>query len=713
MTKNYFKSLLLLFTLGSASVFAQSPSIYCGTGDSLHQELYKRADVKANMQQLEKFTQDYIKNNRFKQSNTEKIIIPMVFHIIYTGNPCTDPSNISKAQVLDAVKVINTDYAKLNADTSLTIPQFRGIAAKIGIEFRIATLDPNGKCTEGITRTQSPLAIKADETVKDLVSWDNSRYLNVWIVQSIGSGAGGYAFLPGSAPIPGHDGIVIVNTQFGSIGTSSAACDLCAGSLTHEAGHFFNLKHTWGSTNTPGPSHPENCSDDDDVTDTPDCIGAVQRPVCNYYIDTLCKDSKGKGILANEQNYMDYAGCYTMFTEGQKARILAAAHSTVGGRIGLWTQANLVATGTEDGHTTLGCIPVPDFCQDKTKICSSTSITFADQSYNGTPSSYEWLFPGGTPSTSTAQNPVIAYNTPGYYDATLIVKNIAGADTLVKPHVAIVRSPVAYYGAPFSDSFEGPTGFELAWEVVNNNNDNSKWTKANVGHTGTGSMKLNNVNANANSTDDLISAPLDFSTTAAPKLTFYTAYAGHSSAVNNDALRIYVSYNCGETWAIKANIPAAALTSFLGIVSGSYIPASPASWKMQTVTLNLDNTRSFNTKFKFEYNNIGYSGNNLYIDDISISGITGISDEIRSSINLAVYPNPTEKDATVSFDMIQNDNVTLNVTDIVGRQVYSLQNQKLDSGNHQIQLNTLSEKGVYFVNLIIGQEHFVKKLVIN
>src|SRR5690606_38107138 len=44
--------------------------------------------------------------------------------------------------------------------------------------------------------------------------------------------------------------------------------------------------------------------------------------------------------------------------------------------------------------------------------------------------SFEWYFPGRTPSFSTQENPVVTYPNPGFYDVTLIVENIAGLDEL-------------------------------------------------------------------------------------------------------------------------------------------------------------------------------------------------------------------------------------------------------------------------------------------
>lgn len=78
-------------------------------------------------------------------------------------------------------------------------------------------------------------------------------------------------------------------------------------------------------------------------------------------------------------------------------------------------------------------IPVPtaNFAANNVSICGNASVTFTDQSINS-PTSWQWTFPGGTPSSSTLQNPQIQYLTAGTYSVTLIATNSSGSNTLVK-----------------------------------------------------------------------------------------------------------------------------------------------------------------------------------------------------------------------------------------------------------------------------------------
>ncbi|NIM16060.1 MAG: PKD domain-containing protein [Candidatus Aminicenantes bacterium] len=101
--------------------------------------------------------------------------------------------------------------------------------------------------------------------------------------------------------------------------------------------------------------------------------------------------------------------------------------------------------------------PVADFTADKTTVMATDSVNFTDLSTNN-PTSWDWTFPGGTPSTSTEKNPTITYNTPGTYDVTLTVSNSAGTDTMTKVNyitVTTLQPPVADFVASYTDIAAG------------------------------------------------------------------------------------------------------------------------------------------------------------------------------------------------------------------------------------------------------------------
>ncbi len=92
--------------------------------------------------------------------------------------------------------------------------------------------------------------------------------------------------------------------------------------------------------------------------------------------------------------------------------------------------------------------PIANFSIPQGTLCQNTSVQYTDQSQN-TPTSWHWSFPGGNPSTSTQQNPIIQYSLPGTYAATLIAGNAAGYDTIVKSNI------ITIYAAPTANILAG------------------------------------------------------------------------------------------------------------------------------------------------------------------------------------------------------------------------------------------------------------------
>ncbi|MBK7183135.1 MAG: hypothetical protein IPH89_09460 [Bacteroidetes bacterium] len=171
---------------------------------------------------------------------------------------------------------MNKTFRKQSADTASIIAAFKPLHADCDIEFRLATLDPNGNCTSGINRIASPLTTTGDHAVKSLIHWDPSKYLNVYVVQNA-AGLAGHAVWPADADsIPNWDGIVISHDYVGSVGTSTPQRSVV---LAHECGHYLNLQHIWGGNNVPNfyyypCADPfKDCNIDDLVTDTPPTIG--------------------------------------------------------------------------------------------------------------------------------------------------------------------------------------------------------------------------------------------------------------------------------------------------------------------------------------------------------------------------------------------------------------------------------------------------------
>lgn len=105
---------------------------------------------------------------------------------------------------------------------------------------------------------------------------------------------------------------------------------------------------------------------------------------------------------------------------------------------------NQLGAGRINAFNALGCLkPLhARFSASSENICPTQSVFFTDESTNN-PISWQWYFPGGIPSSSTAQNPVVNYPNGGTYAVTLIVTNSQGTDTLERSAFIQVKEPEA------------------------------------------------------------------------------------------------------------------------------------------------------------------------------------------------------------------------------------------------------------------------------
>lgn len=664
---------------------------FCGASEVNHLLYEKHPEALKAREELEQYTRNFSEQ---KSQQPPVYIIPVVFHIIHEYGS----ENISDAQCEDAIRVMNEDYRKLNPDTDDIVSAFKPIAADCEIEFRLARLDPNGNCTNGIERIVSPTTNVGDETAK-LNPWPRNRYLNIWVVRSIASGAAGYSQYPSA--VAGSwgaavDGIMILSTYVGSIGTGSYSRSRA---LTHEAGHWLNLAHCWGNSNSPGLS--SNCADDDNVSDTPNTIGWTS---CNL------NGASCGSALDNVQNYMEYSYCSRMFTEGQKTRMRAALTSSTASRNNLWTSANLNFTGVNSSVTL--CSPIADFSSDAQTVCAGTPITFLDQSFNGAPTSWSWTFTGGTPSSSSSQNPTITYNTPGTYTVTLTSTNGAGSDAVTKTSFITVESssPDVTNGI-FSESFESLTISGSQWRVVNSGGP--AWAIFNsTGFTGTKSMRINNLGSSIDDVDEFITPSLDLSQFPSPRLYFRYAYAQlPNSDASLNTLRVMVSSDCGKTWSIRRTLTGSTLAT-VSAQSATFVPTagSTTQWRQDNVNLStFASTTNLLVKFSFTAG----GGNNIFIDDININSPTSIEEDMVIENSLSIFPNPSDGQFDVLFDLSLPARVSMELTDLSGRMISQLPEGNFFAGSQRLQMNVQGlSSGMYLISLVTDGRKITRKVFI-
>lgn len=668
----------LLSTALLLPAFAQVP-FHCGA-DELHRvgdPMVFEAEFQERMAQAEAELEDFTRSFQdLERGGSGGYVIPVVFHIIHNNGP----ENISDAQIYDAVRVLNNDFNRLNADWDNVRPEFLDIVANVGIEFRLATRDPQGNCTNGITRTVSPLTNEGSNQMKALISWPRSRYLQVWVAASA-DGAAGYTYRPAAAAgIPSQDGIVLQHIYTGSIGTSTASRSR---TLTHEVGHWLNLAHTWGNSNNPGLDG--NCNDDDNVADTPNTRGWTS---C-----TLSGSSCGSP-LDNVENYMEYSYCSKMFTEGQKVRMIAALNSGTAQRNQLWQTSNLINTGV-NGNATL-C--AASFISNTREVCAGQAVYFTDQSYHNV-TSRTWTFPGGTPSTSSETNPVVYYNESGVFPATLAVSD--GSTTVsASQQNFIVVLPNPGQTPPVTEGFETASQpSDIGWTVIDNDNDNGFQITTAASYSGSKSLRLVNTAQMSGRVDRFVSPTYDMSDATQITLSFRYAYARRTST-SADQFRIYASSNCGETWSLRSQLFATSDLNTGGIVAGTFVPTNPSQWGYKELTTINSNFHVSDMRIRFEFFSDG--GNHFYLDDINLNGVSVGLEELTGSSGglLQVMPNPASSKADVLFNLEHTGQVRLELLDPLGRTVQVVHDGNMARGEHRLMLPIAGlSAGVYLVRI--------------
>lgn len=328
-----------LLTLITVQGYAQDDSP-CASG-TIYQDMIQNDQVfSRSMFYLNQRLSEMAHDDEFRASE-EIYTIPTVVHIIHEGEGIGQSSNITDEQILSAITALNEDFRKIagtNGD---------GDGVDVGLEFCLASRDPDGNPSTGIVRVDgSSVANYADmgieasggiggdeATVKGLSTWPREDYMNIWVVNEIedndaGGGIQGFAYFPFNNPL---DGICVLFNAFGTVGNLKSNTDM-GRTLTHEVGHFLGLYHTFHDTNDcDGES---NCGTQGDrVCDTP------STPLATVCSSPACGTQQ-------VENYMDYTSetCRDMYTDGQKTRMRATL---------LTDRASILDS--------FGCVPVTDY----------------------------------------------------------------------------------------------------------------------------------------------------------------------------------------------------------------------------------------------------------------------------------------------------------------------------------------------------------------
>jgi hypothetical protein len=370
------KTLLSILLIGGLYLFSSGQNIErCSSTRYEQQKGASDSEWKARVVSNQEAIRLAVQSHTRSFSGTV-VYIPVVVHVLFNS----EEQNISDQIIFDQIRVLNEDYRRLNADSSLTRNEFLPVAADAGIEFYLAYSDPDGNPTNGITRTPtdqnsfwlSMTDMKSSANGgKD--AWPVDRYLNIWVCNMSIPIVNvpfilGFATPPNEAPnwpansgaeTPEEDGVVIHYEVFGPNpnATGTLATVNRGRTATHEVGHYLGLRHIWGDG---------DCAVDDGLEDTPNAADANQQ-TCDYATNS-CNDSP-VDFPDMLENYMDYSdeNCLNMFTQQQ----VEAMHYVIE------TFRSGLVTGLDPIQSFANSIVIyPNPCEDELniKLLSSNSV---------------------------------------------------------------------------------------------------------------------------------------------------------------------------------------------------------------------------------------------------------------------------------------------------------------------------------------------------
>jgi hypothetical protein len=695
----------------------------CGIVDIMQNLRSNKRSIRESDEQFEQWLKQRKVNAAARTGVEEKFYIPVVVHVIHRGEAVGTGTNISDAQIISQIKVLNNDFNRLNADASNTPSEFQSVAGSLNIEFVLAKQDPDGDETTGIVRvkgSRTSWSTSNDGALKATSYWPAEDYLNVWVT-NLSSTLLGYAQFPVS-DLAGledaddnrlTDGVVIDYLVFGSSddGSFDLDDDFDKGrTTTHEVGHYLGLRHIWGDDGGA-------CGGDGDyVSDTPD--QSEESSGCLTHPQTTC------GVHKMFQNYMDYTddACMNMFTQDQVGRMITVMENsprrkTLPASKGLEEPDN---TSIKDIALVKITEPSPVRCEESAtpvivirnngnvnvtslqitySINSGTETTVSKTDITDFAPGTEISVPLSTVNFSADENILtVSVSKPnGYTD-----KN-ASDNELSKTVVVNTASDIIplrqNFDASFADQWTlvNPSG-GMNWQTITTNYNQSLYFNA----------AANEIEGDA---AWLVSPVLDFSAATTASVFFDLSYRYLSSDGNRndlDNLQVLASTDCGVTYdKVLFNETGTALSVSDDAVNST--PTKAEDWNRNYVKLT-DFAGKSNVRLAFVFTND--NGNNIYIDNIEFF----VSDDPNpNSVNnpFVVYDSDpiTPSDFYITFNLTERQPVQYELTDMMGRQVVAQQLDDVLNQTYEVNAEHTST-GIYFLRLQIGQNYYTTKVYV-
>ncbi len=411
---------------------------------------------------------------------------------------------------------------------------------------------------------------------------------------------------------------------------------------------------------------------------------------------------------------------------------------------------------SQTAEIVIGAIaPTAAFDLDFMGDCAPLQVQFTDQSA-GEPTAWLWSFPGGTPATSTEQNPVVVYNTAGSYDVMLTVTNSAGtSEAAMVSAISLGAAPMAGFTtvvdgltASFTNnSSSNATSFQWSF------GDGTTSTEANPVHgfssNGTWPVTLvatNDCGSTIFMSDVQIAVP-------APNADFGGMASGDCAPVTVEFFDQSTGIITERSWAFPGGNPSTSVEpnpivtygspgvynveltvtgpggtdahQFQNLVTVLDVPSVGFDFTVNDLVVNFSSTSTDaethvwdfgdgNTFADIANPSYGYASPGSYEVTLTVTNICG-SEELTQTVvvvangttditnrigKLVAAPNPFSGECWVGYELEKPfEAANLVITNVLGEVV---KNIRIEANNGQLEIgNELSSGGVYFVSMVV------------
>ena len=670
---------------------------FCGT-DSLHDEKMKSdSDYKKRHEEMLESIGTAASSQRRLPNGV--LQVPVVVHVMHKGETIGTGTNISDEEVKLGLKYLNNYWR------SILNTYGDGDGVDMKIEFVLAIQDPNGNMTNGIDRVDLSTDDAyvnngvnrrensgiSDTELKAYSVWDPYRYYNVWIIDEIDntncftgtSYIAGYAYYA-SAHGQSVDGSVVLICTYLEEGSNTWA---------HEMGHALNLPHTFD-----GDDPDNGICGDDGIPDTPEHIrtsgitpsiywdcGTTTSNNCDLAFNQVINPETGytrsSGTHQDHMfNHMDYSGCSSEFTGGQRNVATNALTAGRGSRKSYFEGPALVpvaAAVVDFNSPSIICLgDVTTF----TDISANTPNSFTNNGYDNI--SFAWTFDNGADAaiTSTDQNPSIIFSNSGTYDVKLEITNLQGTSSLTKQNSFIITS----------------SSLPTYCEVTSLN------SSGNYG-TGVTRVSFNNL-SNITSTSNVSPIVRDFRCSKNTQINVDISYdlTVDYNAINDYSQRatVWIDWDNNGTFdsdekVLDDNVDSGNAGSYSATVSVTpptdVVTGIPLTMRVISVTRDSGNS----------------CGEGLIkrADEYGVLVNATLNTKTVNTSQLKLFPNPVQDELTLT---LQN-NAPLSayeIYDISGKKVMT----STVNPSNRIQVSELS-KGMYFMKIKAGNLEMIGKFI--